>query len=202
MENMYTGYYIFSDDNKTNFGGVAANITNEQTMVKLTLKDKEKNFINYELSLDELNAVKEQIERLSKRIENINFLKANLPQSKFDENKLLSFHNIEESKCFLDELLACIQDMSWPIAKNAVPILLENQKYLNESIVKAFESEDNAWIYNILYFLMREFEKESIHCYQTELERLKKTSSTSKDNEGIQEIADTLLKKFFHESVE
>ncbi|MDT0091843.1 hypothetical protein QJV36_11535 [Listeria marthii] len=44
MENMYTGYYIFFADNKTNFGGVAVNITNEQTMVKLTLKDKEKFF--------------------------------------------------------------------------------------------------------------------------------------------------------------
>ncbi len=42
--NMYTEYYVFFADNKTNFGGMSANITNEQTMVKLTLKDKEKFF--------------------------------------------------------------------------------------------------------------------------------------------------------------
>ncbi|EAC5221155.1 DUF5071 domain-containing protein [Listeria monocytogenes] len=196
MQDIYTGYYVFSADNKVSFGGMSANITNEQTVVKLKLKDKENDFTNYELSLDELIAVKEQIERISTRIENINFLKANLLQSKFDENKLLSFHNIEESKYFLDELLIFMQDMSWPIAKNAVPILLENQKYLKESIVKAFKSEDNTWIYNILYFLMKEFEEESIYCYQIELEKLEKNASIS----AVQEVAETILNKFFRKA--
>ncbi|EAG1547937.1 hypothetical protein A9803_11150 [Listeria monocytogenes] len=77
-----------------------------------------------------------------------------------------------------------------------MPILLENQKYLKESIVKAFKSEDNTWIYNILYFLMKEFEEESIYCYQIELEKLEKNASIS----AVQEVAETILKKFFRKA--
>ncbi|MEC0168087.1 DUF5071 domain-containing protein [Paenibacillus graminis] len=108
-----------------------------------------------------------------------------LPKDKHDFKSVEGLARLERSMIIplLPELLEWLQDMNWPIAAEIVDLL---SKYTSETIphVKAvFSQSDTGWIYNILLYLINEWDTDLVSRLSSSLRELAHTVDIYEDTD-------------------
>ncbi|MFE4712634.1 DUF5071 domain-containing protein [Paenibacillus sp. NPDC056722] len=81
----------------------------------------------------------------------------------------------EEVIPLLPELLEWIQDMNWPIASAMVDLLLKYKVETVPHLKIIFSQSDSAWTYNILAYLIKDWNTELISELSSDLRELAQT---------------------------
>jgi Domain of unknown function (DUF5071) len=93
----------------------------------------------------------------------------------------------------LDDLLMCIQDVNWPVARVLLPFLAGLGSPLVPHVRRILSSEDHVWKYNVIAFviaecetLRREFEPElcRLVASPTEVEKIEELPIVAADALG------------------
>ncbi|SDL61702.1 DUF5071 domain-containing protein [Paenibacillus jilunlii] len=108
-----------------------------------------------------------------------------LPKDKHDFKSVEALARLERSMIIplLPELLEWLQDMNWPIAAEIVDLL---SKYTSETIphVKTvFSQSDTGWIYNILLYLINEWDTDLVSRLSSSLRELAQTIDIYEDTD-------------------
>lgn len=100
-----------------------------------------------------------------------------LPQDKQDHTSVEVLASLEKSTVLplLPNLLEWLQDINWPIANGIIDILLEYKLEIIPHIQTIFSQRDTIWIYNILAYLLNEWDTKLISSLCSSLRELAQT---------------------------
>jgi hypothetical protein len=120
-----------------------------------------------------------------------------IPKDKSDDSNInkLKEINIKEIKPILGGLLEWIQDLNWPIAKKLIKILPRFHVELIPHIKNVLESNDDEWK-NCVLFLLRNFPYDSVKLLSPYIIRIANYPTKSELEEGTNEYAIDVIKKF------
>lgn len=118
-----------------------------------------------------------------------------MPQHKFDTGR--AKHLVELGypavAPILPEILGCLLDANWPIAKELHNFVISIGATAAPAIRDIFEGDDEAWKYYILSPVVR-FSPELAHALLTDLERIAYAPTPAEEAELVAETAAEILK--------
>ncbi|WP_157890031.1 DUF5071 domain-containing protein [Paenibacillus sp. DMB5] len=110
----------------------------------------------------------------------------NLPTDKHDFKSVELLAGLEESQVIplIPKLLEWVQDINWPIAA-AVADLLQKYKVHTVSHIEAvfLLRNDSIWIYNILAYLMNEWDSRSVSALSSSILKLAQAPDVYEDTD-------------------
>jgi len=103
-------------------------------------------------------------------------IKQYVPKHRLDNFHIEELYQLKDSdiKIISYELLVWLKDMSQPISKELVPLLILKHNGLSESIIKIFDDlkEDSILKYNIINYVLKELSDNDLKIYSNSLNRI------------------------------
>lgn len=109
----------------------------------------------------------------------------NLPKDKHDFKSVEVLAGLEgpEVLPLLPELLEWLQNMNWPVVSEIVDVLLKHKVETIPLVKTIFTQRDTSWIYNILAFLIKEWDTELVSRLSSSLQELAQTIDNYDDTD-------------------
>lgn len=99
-----------------------------------------------------------------------------VPKHRMDNFHLDELYELEEKdfKEIAYDLLAWLKDMSQPVSKELIPLLILKSNGLKEEIIKLLnnEKEDSILKYNIIHYILDEIDSSDLKKYNESLNRI------------------------------
>lgn len=127
-------------------------------------------------------------------MKNINDL---IPKDKFDTTHLEEINRLPDADFvqIADALLEWIQDINWPVAQKILPILIDRQSLMMNSITKALDSQDDVWKYWIIVCIVSKLESNNLSLIMPILKRIQANPTESERFEEVYLEVDNFLKQ-------
>lgn len=118
-----------------------------------------------------------------------------LPKDKHDHEAIERLHKlpIQELVPLLPELLEWVADINWPIARDAIDLVLAVPEHIVEPIREVFRTTDDEWKNNCLDYVILHLPVEQRRQLKPELERIAHQPTEYEIEEGMRDTAQELL---------
>lgn len=124
-------------------------------------------------------------------------IKGLTPKHRLDNFHLEELYELdnEDIKIIAYDLLVWLKDMSQPVTKELIPLLILKEEGLKEDIIKIFNNrdEDSILKYNIINYILKELK--DINYYKDSLERIVNKPTKYEEFYETNNVAKSLLNK-------
>ena len=126
-------------------------------------------------------------------------LKSLLPRDKFDNSTIDNLSQLTDNEIqpIIGNLIECLQDYNWPIAKDILPIVVLHQNVAMTHILDILQGNDVMWQYWIIELVIPYLISPNKRLLEKELERLASTTITNEDLEIIVEKANWCISFYY-----
>jgi hypothetical protein len=124
-------------------------------------------------------------------------MKLYIPKTKDDVNAIyeLEKHQLFEVKQDVKILLEWMQDMHWDVSMGIVNYFKNNVNQIEDEIIEILNSNDEEWKYNILYFLIKDINGETLsRKLEDEIQRIAYKPNLTEIDEELNILALNILK--------
>jgi hypothetical protein len=118
-----------------------------------------------------------------------------LPKDKHDHEAMERLQKlpIQELVPLLPELLEWVADINWPIARDAIDLLLTAPEHIVEPIRDVLRTTDDGWKNNCLHYVIPHLPVEQRRQLKPDLERIAHQPTEDEIEEGTRDMAQELL---------
>jgi hypothetical protein len=144
----------------------------------------------------ELQQIAEQLySRISLLASEMDHQSELMPKDKHDRKAMERLRKlpIQELVPLLPELLEWVADINWPIARDAIDLVLTVPEHIVEPIRKVFQTTDYGWKNSCLNYVVPHLPVEQRRQLKPELERIAHQPTQDEIEEGTSDTAQELL---------
>lgn len=122
-----------------------------------------------------------------------------VPKDKFDNSSISKLDKLSdlEIQPIIGELLECLQDYNWPIAKEVLPIILLHQNIAMPHIIDVLEGNDFMWRYWIIDLVIPNLLVSNKQPLRKQLEKLASLTGIDEDTKETVEKSKQCLAFYY-----
>ena len=129
----------------------------------------------------------------------MNNIRSLIPKDKFDNSSINKLEKLSDAEIqpIIYELLECLQDYNWPIAREILPIILLHQNIAMPYIIDVLEGNDVMWRYWIMDLVIPNLLVSNKQLLRKSLEELAALTGNDEDTKELVEKSKQCLDFYY-----